>query len=275
MRASELRAVAMAMFGDGTTNPWVRFLFRLLDGWESESAGAELPLFEALEFLYEACAESRRDFSYGDGATPSTVHSAKGTEYDHVLLLGSWPAWPDRAKIEESRRAFYVGMTRARKTLTIFDRLDIRPSLPEALTNPDMVLRGHELESKPDRGNLLNYETLGLEDIHLGFPGHFPRNSPIHAALGRLIPGDMLAMRALEGTGLCLFDGAGVCVARLAHKADADWAGRLGVVQEIQVLAMVFRSADQDAEPTRRERYVVSDWEIPVVEITFAEKFSR
>ena len=168
-----------------------------------------------------------------------------------------------------------MGMTRARKTLTIFDRLDIRPSLPEALTNPDMVLRGHELESKPDRGNLLNYETLGLEDIHLGFPGHFPRNSPIHAALGRLIPGDMLAMRALEGTGLCLFDGAGVCVARLAHKADADWAGRLGVVQEIQVLAMVFRSAEQDSEPTRRERYVVSDWEIPVVEITFAEKFSR
>jgi superfamily I DNA/RNA helicase len=44
------------------------------------------------DFLYEACAKSRRDFSYGDGVTLSTMHSAKGTEYDHVLLLGSWPA---------------------------------------------------------------------------------------------------------------------------------------------------------------------------------------
>jgi len=64
-RASELRAIGTAMFGDGSANPWVQFLIRLLDGWESESADAEMPVFEALEFLYEACAESRREFSYG------------------------------------------------------------------------------------------------------------------------------------------------------------------------------------------------------------------
>jgi ATP-dependent DNA helicase RecQ len=274
-RASQLHALATAMFGDGNANLWVQFLVRLLDGWESESADAELPLFEALEFLYEACAESRREFSYGEGVTLSTVHSAKGSEYDHVLLVGSWPAWPERAKLEESRRAFYVGMTRARQSLAVFDRLDIRPSLPSALTGPCIAFLEPDLKSVPESGVLLNYETLGLEDIHLGFPGTFPESSHIHAALGRLNPGEKLTMRGLDGNGIGLFDRAQVCVARLARKAEADWAGRLAAVREIQVLAMVCRSADQDAEQTRRERYQVSDWEIPVVEIAFTDNCPR
>jgi len=40
------------------------------------------------EFLYETCAESRRDFSYGDGVTLSTSTPAKGTEHDHVPVIG-------------------------------------------------------------------------------------------------------------------------------------------------------------------------------------------
>ena len=127
-RASQLAAVAAEMFGQGSTNPWVQFLTRLLDTWQQESADAALPIYEAMEFLCEACAESRREFSYGDGVTLSTVHAAKGTEYDHVLLVGNWPVRQERAKLEESRRAFYVGMTRARKTLSVFDRQDIKPS---------------------------------------------------------------------------------------------------------------------------------------------------
>ena len=72
--------------------------------------------------------------------TLSTVHSAKGTEYDHVLLIGTWPARQDRAKLEETRRAFYVGMTRARKTLAVLDRQDIRPSLPETVAGPAVTV---------------------------------------------------------------------------------------------------------------------------------------
>ena len=57
----------------------------------------------------------------------------------HGLLVGSWPAWPERAKLEESRRAFFVGMTRARQSLAVFDRMDVRPFLPSALTGPCML----------------------------------------------------------------------------------------------------------------------------------------
>lgn len=67
----------------------------------------------------------------------STIHSSKGLEYDNVLIIdvrdGIFPSVvvneeenediPDnlRDEIEEERRLFYVGVTRAKKKLEIFD----------------------------------------------------------------------------------------------------------------------------------------------------------
>lgn len=59
------------------------------------------------------------------GVTLSTLHSVKGLEYDKVWILnvneGTIPYKKARleAEIEEERRLFYVGMTRARKELTL------------------------------------------------------------------------------------------------------------------------------------------------------------
>lgn len=59
----------------------------------------------------------------------STIHSAKGLEYDHVFLLdlvdGEFPQKNilnamDSSLLEEERRLFYVAITRAKKTLTLF-----------------------------------------------------------------------------------------------------------------------------------------------------------
>lgn len=268
--ASDLIDIAGAMFEVAGGNPWTQFLVGLLENWRLETADAELPVFEALEFLYEACAESRREFTYGEGVTLSTVHSAKGTEYDHVLLIGAWPARTERAKLEESRRAFYVGMTRARRALAIIDRLDVRPSVPESVSGPAVVETVFDAKGPVGVCVGLNYETLGLEDIYLSYPGKFPHDAPIHAALSRLSAGDLLSMRLLDTTGVGLFDAAGVCVARLSRKGEIDWAARRNSVREIRVLAMVRRTAAQDDDLERRDSYLVPEWEVPMVEIVSA-----
>lgn len=54
----------------------------------------------------------------------STIHSAKGLEYDNVVLVdvadGVFPSNSKDTDIEEEKRLFYVAMTRAKKKLCIF-----------------------------------------------------------------------------------------------------------------------------------------------------------
>jgi len=265
-RASDLREIASKMFAGFPANVWTQFLGRLLSAWENESGNAEVPVQEALEFLYEACSAGRSEFSYGEGVTLSTVHSAKGTEYDHVLLIGPWRMSSARAQQEEERRTFYVGMTRARKTLAVFDRTDVRPSFPQQM-NGRGTHRYQFRAQVSSPATWLNYKMLALEDIHLGYPGHFGPNHRIHHALAALNPGDKLMMRSLPGNGLGLFVCGDTCVARFSRSAQTDWAEKLGSVSEVNVLAMLRRSAEQDTDECRRKGYLVPEWEIPVVEV--------
>ena len=158
MRATDLLQTAASQLEADSRNPWLQFLCRMLEGWRNESSDAELPAQEALEFLYETCAESRRDFTYGDGVALNTVHAAKGTEYDHVLLIGPWPLRPERTRQEEERRAFYVGITRARQTSG-----GVRPGRCPALPAPDLDRPG-DLASRVRR--LFEGRAICLAELH-------------------------------------------------------------------------------------------------------------
>ena len=68
------------------------------------------------------------------GLTLSTLHGAKGLEWETVFLVGAGEAnlpWP-AAPIEEERRLFYVGITRAKRALYISYSGDPSPFLREA-----------------------------------------------------------------------------------------------------------------------------------------------
>ena len=73
---------------------------------------------------------------------------------------------------------------------------------------------------------------------------------------------------ALEILGL--FHNTDVCIARLSRKAATEWGNRLSAVREVRVLAMLCRNSGQDLDEIRRERYQVPKWEVPVVEVVFA-----
>ena len=66
------------------------------------------------EFVFESSVEDFCDITESD-IVVSTIHKAKGHEFDHVLMLITHPEHPT----DEILRRYYVGMTRAKQTLTI------------------------------------------------------------------------------------------------------------------------------------------------------------
>jgi DNA helicase-2/ATP-dependent DNA helicase PcrA len=114
---------------------------------ESSEAGEEFT-----DFLDAAALVSDADsFEGKPGVTLITLHSTKGLEFDHVFLTGMEEgicphsrSFNDDKGIEEERRLVYVGMTRARKSLTltraVYRRVfgneqQLRASLPSRFLN--------------------------------------------------------------------------------------------------------------------------------------------
>jgi DNA helicase-2/ATP-dependent DNA helicase PcrA len=89
---------------------------------ESSDAGESFT-----DFLDAAALVSDADsFEDKPGVTLITLHSTKGLEFDHVFLTGMEEGICPHGRsineekgVEEERRLVYVGMTRARKTLTL------------------------------------------------------------------------------------------------------------------------------------------------------------
>ncbi len=116
----------MAMFKDRNTPEDVARMENL-----EELARAVAEAMEAGEtfndFLDGAALVSDADqFEGKPGVTLITLHSTKGLEFDHVFLTGMEEgicphnrAITEEKGIEEERRLVYVGMTRARQSLTL------------------------------------------------------------------------------------------------------------------------------------------------------------
>lgn len=94
--------------------------------------------------------------------TLSTVHAAKGREWDHVIIAGvDATVWPGRGNYDEERRLLYVAITRARKSvlITYAEQRDrgwgMKPTGPSPFietilkggSNPDEVNRQEDRET--------------------------------------------------------------------------------------------------------------------------------
>lgn len=263
--ASEL----LAGLGSESDNPWSRFLRPILEDWAVETTDAETPIDQAIEFLYETLAEQRRESRLGEGVFLSTVHAAKGLEFDHVFLPdGGWR--DDKEQIEEERRAYYVGLTRARQTLTMIDAGLGHPHV--ALIEGDHCLRRTPALDLDIPAGILNrrYDLLGPADLFLDHAGLKPPDHPIHAHLAALQPGDRLALR-VSGGHLVLLDAEGFPVARLAKQAAQTWRPRLARVEGLRLVALV-RRLKTDSTETFRDRVLSERWEVPLGELVWQER---
>ncbi len=100
---------------------------------------------EAFKIDEDAEIDEQQDDS--DEITLSTVHGAKGTEADVVIVMhvqeGNYPHYRSEsvAEIEEERRILYVAMTRAKKELylTYCDSTRTGFAQPSSFLSPDML----------------------------------------------------------------------------------------------------------------------------------------
>ena len=107
------------------------------------------------EFVFESSVEDFCDIKKSD-IVVSTIHKAKGHEFDHVFMLITQPEHPT----DDVLRRYYVGMTRAKQGLTIHTN----GYLFDSIYNAQHLYNG-QAYTEPDEIVL----QLSHKDVNLGF----------------------------------------------------------------------------------------------------------
>lgn len=248
-------------------SPWWRLVGALLAEWRQELGETLRPVGEVRELLYEALDQMRREPPPADAITLSTLHGAKGLEFPHVFLLdGRWSCEDKQG----ARRLFYVGMTRAKRTLTLMERrLTGHPHLASLAEHaPRTEASGDGVDARSLAG--LRCEVLGLGDLYMDFACKRPRGDAIHRALADLRPGCELRLDFAPGRRGELRGMGGVVVGKLSAKASEAWRPRAGGIEKVLLHACIRRVAE-DSDPSYRAGQRVAAWEVPIPEIHWRE----
>jgi ATP-dependent DNA helicase RecQ len=268
-KASELLVMAGGFCAAGPASPWRRMLEGFLKALADETADATLPVGWAIDALYDFIAEQRREKFLGSGFFLGTIHSTKGMEFPHVIILdGGWAAPGESRRREEERRTLYVGMTRARETLTLM-RIEERqnPFLKELKGDGLLSRRGAAPETATPERRFHQYEVLGLNDVFLDYAGGFPPDHSVHAQLAQIQAAEKVFLAA-ENSAIEIRDRDAFCIGRLSNSAAVKWKARLERIREVRVVAMIERGR-LDPQETFRERTKAEKWEVPVLEVVW------
>lgn len=251
-------------YGNEPGNIWLNQLKAMLQDWRDETDDGAVPNQQTLEFLYEVLAEQRRERCLGQGVFLSTVHSVKGMEFAHLAILdGGW--LPPAA--EDQRRLYYVAMTRAKETLCLMQRQDLRNPFLAEITGDHLLARA-VIQPLQTGAITKQYAILGMKDVDLSYAGSFVATHPIHQHLARLNTGSRLELELSNGK-LVLKD-QGMVVAVLSKQAAQLWSAKIDAIESVTVLAMI-RWYREDSEESYQSRCKVGQWELPLVEVVFDE----
>ncbi len=245
-------------------NPWLAQLGQFIDELDGIWEDIAIPASLAIEALYEFSGEIGR--SEKGRLTLSTVHGAKGLEFRHVLILdgGDWKSAGD-----DERRLYYVGMTRARETLTLCQCQDRPNPFSRPLAEPG-ILRSPLPTPLPSCAGLARrYQPLGLADVDLGFAGRKPASNPIHAALAQLEHGQTLQLDSTTHPRELRLPDSGLVIGRLSSQCILPTSANL----EVRVDSVIRRHHRQ-SPPEYAERDKVESWDVVIPCLSWSEKRS-
>jgi ATP-dependent DNA helicase RecQ len=246
---------------------WHKNLRRLIGEWQEETGDFPQPVSLIEDYFYEALSDQGRSKNLANGIFLSTVHSIKGLEFDHVFLLGDGWQKKQGLEMEEERRLYYVGMSRARETLHLFDISNPPNPHTASLSGDFLVTRKVQPTEKKLPANT-QYALLGMKDLYLDFAGTKHVDHPVRGALQRLQAEDRLRVER-RNEHVELVNAEGISVARLSKTAQAEWEGRLGLIRESRVVAIVRRYREEIVDKTYSRSCHGDSWEVPVVELCY------
>lgn len=239
-------------------NPWMNLLAQFIDELNCVWSDIAIPASTVIEALHEFGADAAR--SERGQMTLSTVHSAKGREFRHVVILdgGDWKSAED-----DERRLYYVGMTRAKENLLLCQSVTSANPFTGALVGnegivhlplPDTILRPEVLAHR--------FVALSLADVDLGFAGRRRGDDPVHSALTRLDHGSMLEIHPTERGLELRVPGDGIAIGKLAKRCVFETKK----IVEVRVEAIIRRYKKQ-SDPKYVSSVRVEAWWVPLVTV--------
>jgi len=246
-------------------NIWQENLRSLLKDWIEETHNTEQPVPAIEDYLYEALADQGRSKNLGNGVFLSTVHSVKGLEFDHVFILdGSWSN-KKGDEAEEERRLFYVAMSRARETLTLFCMCHTVNPHSSLLNGAFMFTHSSDISGATPQ-SIYSYILLDMDDLFIDFAGMRKEDHPSRKAINNLEVGQVVSLKFTDNK-IELVNKAGVSVGRLSKSAQTSWSKSLMEMEEAKVVGVVRRYKEDNSDETQKERCFGDRWEVPLVEV--------
>lgn len=229
---------------------WQAYFSMAFAQLQAEVGECRLQPAALIDWLYDYAGEMREQAQ--QGLHLGTVHSAKGLEFRHVVVLdGGWSTSP--TTLEEERRLYYVAMTRAEQTLTLCEFETGNPFVCQLV---DVALQ-QNFQGQFLPGLQQRFVRLSLKDIYLDYAGRQPENAAIHRRIAAIEEGDTLVLRENSGAYDILTE-SGDVVGRTAKQFKPPFH-----FQELQVAAVITRYREDSTEGYR-EQCRVERWEIVV-----------
>ncbi len=268
--AEELRVLFNQGKNNHHGNVWSTLLDTILAQWKDETHNNATTPVEALDFLYESIQEYQHNGSQENSIYLSTVYAAKGLEFDHVFILGNWTHQQNREKQEEERRPYYVGMTRARKTLTLYELANIQnPHTSELHGSAIKHLDIGALPGPSEETLRQCYSTLDLSSIWIGFPVTGPKATLIRSDISKLQPGEIVSLtKAKTSDRIFINNTEGNRVGALSMDASLKWGERIEMIQSVKIHAIISWRKEFSEIATEE---CPDEWEVPLIEITWIE----
>ncbi|WP_052812682.1 RecQ family ATP-dependent DNA helicase [Desulfonatronum thioautotrophicum] len=252
---------------------WLDHLLVMAQDFQEESGSIRRPMREFSEYVWDVSRDLGRFRRVNaKGINIATMHGAKGLEFPAVLLVGH-PRW--EANMEEARRLYYVGMTRARDRLFLCCAgshpfvEEVRSAAPEwvAVREPAISLTSDE-----ERETRAELWEMQLDDVILSYPASKTGHSGTTAAIDTLqtAPGELRFTPWGKGFQVT---SNGIPVCALSAKGCEKYTKLLGKglkVEKIVHLASIHRCpSEQDLAGSWIDPERFPFWHVPLFQVVW------